>query len=103
MHNAADSLEGLVTLMQTQGKDKVVAQMCKRTGSLEQRRTTALFIGGLRGHALGLSTFVEQPYGYVASCARCEMICRVPRDKPGIEGRAMDFDCPSGSKSKENR
>lgn len=78
--------------------DTAAKRLAVCAGSLEQRRRIALFIGGMRGHAISASAWAEQPYGLVQQCRRCEMVLKVPREQAGpegIEGRAVEFDCPA--------
>lgn len=64
-------------------------------GQLGDRTRFALFISGLRGHAMSVK--IHLPTGSLAKCERCDMTLRVPRDQAGdaFEGRALEHDCPS--------
>ncbi len=73
---------------------ETAATMCAKRGTLEQRKRVALFVGTLRGHAIVESSFVEQPFGYLAKCSDCEMGVLVPRDREIVDGRAVENDCP---------
>jgi hypothetical protein len=95
-----DSAQYLMVQLRTRGADAVVQELCgNRTADLATRKKLALFITGLRGHGIEAVDIKEQPYGFVGVCRRCGMHLKVPRvprdDGPGIEGRAVEFACPS--------
>ncbi len=61
----------------------------------EVRRRFAVMILILRGHKITPTDLNEQPYGLVGQCQICDQIVRVARAGTGIQGRAVENDCPA--------
>lgn len=90
-------LERMATFAKAHGIDALVEKISAiNTVDLVARRKAALFVVGLRDHGIVPSDFREQPYGLVAQCRRCQMVIRIQRDRTGIAGNALAYDCPSG-------
>lgn len=66
------------------------------TLDLGARRRAAMFLVGVRDHDIGPVDLMEYPFGVVGICGRCEAAVKIRRDAAGIEGSAVDYDCPSG-------
>lgn len=100
---AVRSMESLLHFAQEHGNDETARLLVASVAGQElgMRRKSAIFLAGMRGHSGICSSLHEQPYGVIGQCRNCGMLVKVPREPgtdDGIQGRAVEFDCPAAGR-----
>lgn len=63
----------------------------------EVRKRATLIIGAARGHKFALEDAREDVVGFIVPCSNCGQIVKALKDGTGVEGRAVENDCPTAS------
>jgi hypothetical protein len=63
----------------------------------EVRKRATLIIGAARGHKFKLDDAKEDDRGFSVPCANCGQIVKALVDGTGVEGRAVENDCPTAA------